>query len=130
MGLFDKFKRGRDNAPVDLDERSPRLGVKYRDLMVMDQVAKRAEDMSAPRHVVFHLYATSPQTGRALAAEARGRGFEAAVREPLSKYPDSWAVTCQTHAVLTPDFVRENVDFFEALADRHKAEYDGWEAAV
>ena len=42
MGLFDKFKRGRDNAPVDLDERSPRLGVKYRDLMVMDHSAPSA----------------------------------------------------------------------------------------
>jgi hypothetical protein len=33
-------------------------------------------------------------------------------------------------AVLTPDFVRDSTDFFEALAARHAGEYDGWEASV
>jgi hypothetical protein len=36
----------------------------------------------------------------------------------------------ETHAVTSPDFVRDADDFFQALADRHAAEYDGWEAST
>jgi hypothetical protein len=39
-------------------------------------------------------------------------------------------VSCETHAALEPEFVRDNTDFFEELAARHQAEYDGWEASV
>lgn len=130
MGLFSKFKRSRDDESVDLDERSPRLGIKYRDLLLMNEIAKRATDLSQPRHVIFYLYAPSGDLGRLIVAEARARGFEAEVREPLPEYPGSWGVACETHAVLTPEFVRESVDFFEALAERHHADYDGWEAAA
>jgi regulator of RNase E activity RraB len=130
MGLFSKFKRSRDEEPVDPNERSPQLGLRYRDLMVLNEVAKRAKDLSQPRHVVFYLYTPSEDTGHALAAEARDRGFQAGVREPLPEGSAGWAVVCEQHTVLTPDFVRESVDFFEALAERHQAEYDGWETAA
>lgn len=130
VGLFSRFRRSRDDETVDLDERSPRLGIKYRDLLVMNEIAKRASDLSQPRHVIFYLNAASEDTGRLIAAEAHSHGFEAAVRAPLQEYPDSWTVVCETHAVLTPQFVRESVDLFEALAERHQAEYDGWEAAA
>ena len=32
--------------------------------------------------------------------------------------------------VLHPELVRDNTDWFEALAERHGAEFDGWEAAL
>ncbi|NES25972.1 ribonuclease E inhibitor RraB [Micromonospora terminaliae] len=130
MGLFSKFKRSREDELVDLDDRSPRLGVKYRDLLLMNEIAKRAADLSQPRHVIFYLYAPSDDIGRLIAAEARTHGFEAQVRQPLPEYPGSWTVACETHVVLTPQFVRESVDLFEALAERHHADYDGWEAAA
>src|SRR5215211_3812641 len=132
MGLFDKFRRHNraDDEPVDLDERSPKLGVKYRDLILVNEIAKRAKDLSQPRHVLFHLYAPSQDIGDAMAGEARLRGYQTEVREPLQKYPGSWAVVCETQAVLSAGFVRDSVDFFEALARRHGAEYDGWEAAA
>ncbi|WP_446218845.1 ribonuclease E inhibitor RraB [Micromonospora sp. IBHARD004] len=130
MGLFSKFKRSRDDEPVDLNERSPRLGIKYGDLLLMNEIAKRAADLSQPRHVIFYLYAPSEDLGQLIAAEARAHGFEAEVREPLPENPASWAVVCDTHVVLTPEFVRESVDLFEALAARHHADYDGWEAAA
>ncbi|MFE9202859.1 ribonuclease E inhibitor RraB [Micromonospora sp. NPDC007230] len=130
MGLFSKFKRGRGDEPVDLDGRSPRLGIKYRDLLLMNEVAKRAADLSQPRHVIFYLYAPSEDIGRLIAAAARTHGFDAEVREPLPEYPGSWTVACETHTVLTPEFVRESVDVFEALAEHHHADYDGWEAAA
>ena len=130
MGLFSKFKRSRDDEPVDLDERSPRLGIKYRDLLLMNEIAKTAADLSQPRHVIFYLDAPSEDVGRLIAAEACTHGFGADVREPLPEYPGSWTVACEIHAVLTPEFVRESVGLFEALAERHHADYDGWEAAA
>jgi hypothetical protein len=39
-------------------------------------------------------------------------------------------VVCETHTVLSPEVVRNADDFFQDLADRHGADYDGWEAAV
>jgi hypothetical protein len=32
--------------------------------------------------------------------------------------------------VTSPDFIREADDFFQALADAHGGDYDGWEASV
>jgi len=124
MGLFKRFRRGNR---VDSEERSPQLGLKYRDLVVLNEIAKRA-DLSRERHVVFYLYAPSPEVGEAMAEEARAGGYTAEVHEPLPEYPKDWCVCGETRAVLSPDFVRRSVDFFEALAQRHHATYDGWEA--
>jgi hypothetical protein len=33
------FRRKSDREPVDKNERSPQLGLKYKDLMVLDQLA-------------------------------------------------------------------------------------------
>ena len=62
--------------------------------------------------------------------EAETAGWTAEVREPLPTLPGQWSVVCETHAVTSPDFVREADDFFQDLADRHGAEYDGWEASA
>lgn len=62
---------------------------------------------------------------------ARDRGFHAEVRDPLPEYPDQWSLVCEAHSVvLDPPTVRDNDNSFEALAQRHSAEYDGWEASV
>jgi len=119
-----------DDQPVDMEARSPQLGLKYKDLAVMAALGKSGGDLSQPRHVVYYCYATSADAGRIIAEAAQAQGFTAAVREPLPKDPGRWAVIAETNAVLSPDFVRGNTDFFEALAELHDAEYDGWEAAV
>ena len=49
MRLFGK-KRG-DDQPVDPNERSPQLGLKYNDLMVLDQLMKSGADLTATRPV-------------------------------------------------------------------------------
>jgi hypothetical protein len=36
------FSRKRDDEPVDMNERSPQLGLKYKDLAVLDQLMKAA----------------------------------------------------------------------------------------
>jgi len=127
MGLF---KKRRDDEPVDMNERSPQLGVKYKDLAVLGQLMKAGADLTQPRHVIFYSYAPSEDVGRSMAREAEARGYAAAVREPLAQLPDKWSVVCEITTVTSPDFVRDADDFFQALADNNEAEYDGWEASL
>lgn len=124
------FRRKTDDEPVDMNARSPQLGVKYKDLMVLDQLRKSGADLSASRHVIYYSYAPSDEVARAMGREAETAGWAAEVREPLPNLPDQWALICQKTAVTTPDFVRQADDFFQGLADRHAAEYDGWEASA
>ena len=113
-----------------MNERSPQLGLKYKDLAVLGQLMKSGADLTQSRHVVYYSYAPSEEVARAMRQEADTNGFEATVREPLPDFPDQWAVVCEKHAITSPDFVRDSDDFFQGLADRHGAEYDGWEASL
>ena len=128
MGLFRR--RNRDDQQVDMNGRSPQLGLKYKDLALLGQLMQMGADLSQPRHVVYYSYATSPESAQQMASAATVQGFEATVGDPLPDYPGQWSVKCEKHAVLAPDFIRDNTDYFEALAFDHEAEYDGWEAAV
>jgi Regulator of ribonuclease activity B len=65
-----------------------------------------------------------------MAHEVEENDFNATVREPLPEYPDPWRVVCEKHPVTSPDFVRAADDLFQGVADRHSAEYDGWEASL
>jgi hypothetical protein len=126
MRLFRK----RDDEPADPNERSPQLGVKYKDLAVLGSLIDNGADLTQSRHVVYYSYAPSESIARAMGQEAEASYFTADIREPLPQHPGMWSVICEKHAVTSPDFVREADDFFEALAERHGAEYDGWEASV
>ena len=113
-----------------MNERSPQLGVKYKDLAVLGSLVDNGADLSNSRHVVYYSYAPSEAVAQAMGQEAKASYFTADIREPLPEFPGKWAVVCEKYAVTSPDFVREADDFFQALADRHGAEYDGWEASV
>lgn len=105
------FRRNRDDEPVDMNERSPQLGVKYKDLAVLDSLMKNGADLSQSRHVVYYLYAPSEAVAGAMGREAEAGSFTAEIREPLPEFPGRWAVVCEKHAVTSPDFVRESDDF-------------------
>lgn len=126
MALFRK-KRREDGGDVDHDRRS-QVGVPSR--AVLDRLIELGADLTQPRHVLYYSYAPNEPAGRAIAAEAEARGFQADVRDPLPDYPGQWSVVCEITAVTDPSFVRASDDFFEALATQHNAEYDGWEASV
>ena len=126
MALFRK----RRPKEVEPNDRSPRFGVKYKDLMVMNQLIEHGADLTQPREVIFYSYAPTQEVAARMASEAGGEGFDAEVREPLPEHSGQWSVVCKKHAVVDPIFVRGAVDFFEGLATRSRAEYDGWEAAV
>jgi len=113
-----------------MNERSPQLGIRYKDLAVLGQLMQNGADLSESRHVVYYSYAPSEAVAQEMAREAEAKGFTAAAREPLPELPGQWGVICETHAVTSPDFVRGSDDFFQGLADRHHAEYDGWEASL
>jgi hypothetical protein len=124
------FRKRRDDEQVDMNQRSPELGLKLKDLAVLDQLMQSGAKLTEPRHVVYYSYAASEDVARAMGHEAEGKGYEVAIREPLPEFPGQWSVVCETHGVTSPDFVGEADDFFQGLADRHAAEYDGWEASV
>ena len=114
----------------DPDARSPQLGLKYKDLLLLDNLVKAGADLTEPRHVVHYVYAGDEPAARAVADEIAARGFSVEVRDPHPEHPGQWPVVAETHVVTTFDFVRETTDFFEAVAARHGAEYDGWEAST
>lgn len=130
MGLFKRRRRS-DDEPVDPNERSPQLGLKYKDLFVLGSLRDAGADLSEPRHVVFYLYFPDQASAARAGEVASGQGYSPDVREPLTEYPDQWALVCDRHDTVTsPDFVRDADNFFQALADTHGGEFDGWEASV
>jgi hypothetical protein len=124
------LRRSRDDEPVDPNERSPQLGLSYKDLAVLGQLMKSGADLSQSRHTVYYCYAPTEAAAQAMGREAEKRGFSSEIRLPLPANPGQWSVVCETHAVTSPDFVRDADDFFQNLADLHCAEYDGWEASL
>jgi hypothetical protein len=113
-----------------MNDRSPQFGLRYKDLAVLEQLMKGGADLSSNMHVVYYSYAPSDAVARAMVVEAQAEAFVAAVSEPLPDFPGQWRVVCEKHAVTSPEYVREADDFFQSLADRHGAEYDGWEASL
>ena len=127
MGFFRRRKRDE----VDLESRSPQLGLKYKDVLVLEQLVKAGADVTQPRHVLHYLYFPDQDRAGRAAGEAASRGFEVTVREPLPQYPEQWTVVCERHdVVLQLETVRDATDYFETLAGSHGGDYDGWEASV
>ena len=106
------------------------LGLKYKDLMVLEHLVEAGADMTAPRHVIHYLYFRSQAEARAAGRTVEAQEFAVEVRSP-DEGMTGWAVVCELHGcVLTNDAVRDNTDFFEALAESFHGDYDGWEASV
>jgi Regulator of ribonuclease activity B len=125
------FRRKRNDQPVDLNERSPDTGLKYKDILVLGQLMQAGADLKQPRHAVYYLYFDDRDTAVAAAETARERAFDAEVREPLAQYPEQWSVVCEVQGViLDPARVLDHGDFFDSLAQTYGGEYDGWEASV
>lgn len=127
MALF----RRRKKDDLDLESRSEQLGVKHKDMLVLEQLVKAGADLTEPRHVIHFLYLPDRDRADLAAAVAAERSFEVGVREPIPNHPEQWTVVCERHdVVLRPETVRDTTDFFEALAEAHGGAYDGWEASV
>ena len=129
MPLFGRKKK--DDEPVDPEARSPELGVKYKDLMLLGQLIQQGADLTQPRHALYYLYFSSREAADSGAEDGRGAGYSCEVREPLPQYPGQWSVVCERNdAVLDPTGVNAADDLFQGIADRLGGEFDGWEAAA
>ena len=128
MALF----RGKPRSEaVDPDVRSRKTGIKYKDLEVVSQLAKHGADLTQPRHVLYYLYFPSEDAATSAAADAMSRSFDCTVRDPLPQYAGRWSLTCERRGiVLDTDTIRDNGDYFDALAVEFSGEYDGWEASI
>jgi hypothetical protein len=129
MFLFRRKKK--DDEPVDMNARSPETGLKYKDIALLGEMMKGGADLSVPRHALYYLYFTNPETAEAGALTARARGYSCEVRDPLPAYPGQWSLVCERpDAVLDIEGVRGADDLFQGIADQHGGEFDGWEAAM
>jgi hypothetical protein len=117
--------------PVDMEARSPELGVKYKDLLLMGQLLQQGADLHQPRHALYYLYFADPAAAEAGAIDGRAAGYACEVREPLPEYPGQWALVCERQdAMIDPPGVIAADDLFQGIADRNGAQFDGWEAAA
>ena len=129
--MFRKQSANGDDQPVDPNERSPQLGLKWKDVQVLSELVKHGVDLLEPRHVIYFLYFPSREAASAALAEAGRTNMVGEISEPLDDHPDTWGLVLQGHEiVLAPDWVRQIDDELQALADKLGGEYDGWEAAL
>jgi hypothetical protein len=124
MGLLDRWRR------VGPDDRSPKLGLKYKDLSVLRALQQQGADLSQPRHVLHYCYFPSREQAAQAAVEIAKHHWIAEVREPPASHPGSWLLLAQRHSVvLTPNVVRGSTDLFEKIAADFGGAHDGWEAS-
>ena len=127
MFLFKK----KDDEPVDLEARSPQLGIKNKDLQLLGQLMAQGADLTKPRHALYYLYFATRDAADTAAVEGRAAGYACNVREPVAERPDRWSLVCERpDAVLDPASVIAADNLFQGVADRLGGEFDGWEAAA
>ena len=129
MPLFGRKRK--EEESVDLDARSPELGVKVKDLLLLGQLLQQGADLTQPRHALYYSYFASRDAAAEGAVEAQAAGYTCEVREPLPQNPSQWSLVCERpDAVLNPAGVNAADDLFQGIADRLGGEFDGWEAAA
>jgi hypothetical protein len=127
MGIFSKSPE----EPVNLEDRAPQTGVKYKDMLVLMQLLQLGANLVEPRHVLYHLYFNDCATAEAAASAAIESKFTSSVSDPIPEDPERWKVVCERGSyVLSMEIVRDNTDYFEELTARLGGVYDGWEASV
>jgi hypothetical protein len=131
VGFLFRRKKQQDEEPVDPNARSPQLGVKYKDLAVMGQLMQQGANLKLPRHALYYLYFSDRASAEAGSSDAEAAGYTCEVRDPIPESAGQWSLVCQRDdAVLDPPGVIAADELFQGIADRHGADFDGWEAAA
>jgi Regulator of ribonuclease activity B len=129
--VFPWSRKKKDDEPVDPNERSPQLGLKYKDLQLLREMMKHGANLTLPRHALYYLYFPSREVAEAGAVEGQFAGYTCEVREPLPENPGQWTLLCERpDAILDPKGVIAADDLFQGIADRLGGDFDGWEAAA
>ena len=115
------FRGRRDDEPVDMNERSPQLGIRYKDLAILDQLMKNGADLTESRHVVYYAYAPSEAEAQAMGHGAESNGFAVTIGEPLPDFPgahplEDLLTAGAKEAAATVHVVDEGVDTGPVLA--------------
>lgn len=97
---------------------------------LLAQIASRS-DIEARRHWVHYLYFKDEPQARSAALVVGSAGWQIQHVDVAAGGGPQWVVIAETHAVTTPDAVRDARLFFEGVAATHDGgEYDGWEASL
>ncbi len=130
MFRFGRNKKN-DDAPVDPEARSEKLGIRYKDLQVLYHLIDQGADLQKPRHVLYYLYFATRDSAEAAAEDGRASGYRCDVRDPIPERPADWRVVCErSDAVLDPGTVIAADNLFQGIAERLGGDFDGWEAAA
>lgn len=131
MGLFRRKKDDGDDRPVDLDERSPQTGVRYKDLLVMNELREAGADLTQPRQARWFLHFPTEAAAIEASDIAHQIRFTAEVMVPTPTDDGRWSLVLEADDVVV-DFeaMKDADDFLTSLTADLGGEYDGWEAAV
>jgi hypothetical protein len=86
-------------------------------------------DLERPRHVLHFVYFDHEADARLAAEAVETAGYETAVLQPTDKIAQ-WCVRAETTRVVNESSLRAVRAWFEIVAQEHRGEYDGWEAAA
>ncbi len=120
MGLFRRRPRDPGLAPTG----------DAGDDALLAMLASRS-DLGSPRHWVHYLYVADEAQARSAAEVIAAAGWGLQSVDVAATGGPDWVVIAETHAVTTPEAVRDARQFFEGVAATHEGgEYDGWEASA
>lgn len=115
---------------VHANERSPRLGLKPRDLQVLYDLRQTGWDLEQPLPVTHRLEMVDAGRAQSLAKQAAADGYRTEVEEQRRSGRAVWVVRCRRGPqALNPDVVRTVADYFDGLAEEYDGEYVSWEAS-
>jgi hypothetical protein len=138
MALFGRKNRGgppraEENGEVvdiDLDDKSPRSGLLWRDLMLLTEIVDSGADLTQPREHGFVLYFDLKKAADKARVRARRGGYEATVSRCPDDATHRWQVMCERESVLDLTTLIAATDFFQSVADELGGGYGGLQAPV
>jgi len=118
VGFLDAIRRrGKPRTPQDADA------------LALRHLTRRGADLTRARHILHFLYFADEGDARAAAAVADQASWTVSVTAPGERVAE-WSVRAEGDRVVNPVTVAAFRAWFERLAEDHRGEYDGWEAAA
>jgi hypothetical protein len=138
MALFGRKHRGGRPGPeengeeilIDLDDKSPRSGLLWRDLMLLTEIVDSGADLSMPRRHGFVLLFDLKKVADKAVSRARRAGYEVSVSRRPEGSTHRWMVNCESESVLDLASLITATDFFQSIADELGGIYGGLEAPI
>ena len=102
------------------------------DRKVLAQLEEQGSDLSKPRHSIHYFYFEDEANARAAAQELEQMDFGVSIGEQLDEHrdPQRWPVTAERRDVINGAVIAALRPPLTEIAQRHRGEYDGWEAQV